>query len=93
VAVDVGPDNLRWGEDGKLYTVGGNYVAPADCAAPPCSTGWSVVAIDTAAMQAARVAGADADAALQGASTALPVGNEIWIGTYSGDRIGYLPKL
>lgn len=92
VAVDVGPDNLRWGADGKLYTVGGNYVPPADCATPPCSTGWSVVAIDTNALQASRVAGADQHAALQGASTALPVESEIWIGTYSGDRIGYLPR-
>jgi hypothetical protein len=92
VAVDVGPDNLRWGADGKLYTIGGNYVPPADCAAPPCSTGWSVVAIDTNAMQASRIAGADQNAGLQGASTALPVESEIWIGTYSGDRIGYLPR-
>jgi hypothetical protein len=92
VAVDVSPDNLRWGNDGKLYTAGGSYVPPAECAAPPCSTGWSVVAIDPSTLQATRVAGADRNAALQGASTALPVANEIWIGTYNGDRIGYLPK-
>jgi hypothetical protein len=92
VAVDVGPDNLRWGADGKLYTIGGNYVPPAECPAPPCSTGWSVVEIDTNAMQASRIAGADQKAALQGASTALPVDGEIWIGTYSGDRVGYLPR-
>src|SRR5882672_7914522 len=92
VAVDVGPDNLRWGAAGKLYTIGGNYVSPAECATPPCSTGWSVVEIDPEALRATRVAGADQNAALQGASTALPVENELWIGTYSGDRIGYLPK-
>jgi hypothetical protein len=51
-----------------------------------------VVEIDPEALRATRVAGADQNAALQGASTALPVENEIWIGTYSGDRIGYLPK-
>jgi hypothetical protein len=92
VAVDVSPDNLRWGNDGKLYTAGANYVPPAECAAPPCATGWSVAVIDPSTLQATRVAGADQNAALQGASTALPVGNEIWIGTYNGDRIGYLPK-
>jgi hypothetical protein len=92
VGVDVAPDNLRWGADDKLYTIGGNYVPAAECAVPPCSTGWSVVAIDPDTLQATRVAGADQNAALQGASTALPVDSEIWIGTYSGDRIGYLIK-
>jgi hypothetical protein len=34
----------------------------------------------------------DQTAALQGASTALAVDDEIWIGTFNGDRIGVLPK-
>jgi hypothetical protein len=89
VKVDIRPDNLRWGASGKLYTVGGNLAA-AECASPPCATGWSVYEIDPQTMQATRVAGADPAATLQGASTALPIGNEIWIGTFSGDRVGYL---
>jgi hypothetical protein len=36
VQIGVRPDNLRWDANGKLYTVGGNFVAPADCASPPC---------------------------------------------------------
>jgi hypothetical protein len=95
VQIDITPDNLRWSADGKLYTAGGNHIPPAqaaECQNPPCSTGWSVYEIDPQSLQASRVTGADQMAALQGASTALPVGNEIWIGTYSGDRVGYLPK-
>ena len=92
VAIDILADNLRWSDDGKLYTVGGNYVSPDECAEPPCQTGWSVVAIDPETLEWTRVAGADQNASLQGASTALPVGDEIWIGTFSGDRIGYLPR-
>ena len=92
VAVTVGPDNIRWGDDGLLYIVGLNYVAPADCASPPCQTGWSVFSIDPDTLAAKRVAGADQTAALQGASAAVSVGNEIWIGTYNGNRIGYLLK-
>jgi len=92
VKIDIRPDNLRWTDDGKLYTVGGNFVAPADCASPPCATGWSVIEVDPETLQARRVTGADQTAVLQGASTAVAVGPEIWIGTFSGDRVGYLPK-
>jgi len=92
IGVNVNPDNLRWGDDGYLYTVGVNYMPPDQCSKPPCSTGWSVLRIDTRTFTAARVAGVDQTATLQGASAAVPAGKEIWIGTYSGDRIGYLQR-
>lgn len=82
VAVDVTPDNLRWTADGTLLTVGGN-LTPA--------TGWSVYEIDPTAMTAARVSGMGPEAALQGAATAVQVGDQIWIGTFNGDRVGYFP--
>lgn len=92
VKLDIRPDNLRWTANGKLYTVGGNSIAPGECASPPCSTGWSVYEIEPESLQATRVTSVDQTAALKGASTALAVGDEIWIGTFSGDRMGYLPK-
>jgi len=92
VSIGVRPDNLRWSADGRLWTVGGNYVPPNECQSPPCSTGWSVYAIEPITLAAERVMGADENAALQGASTALAVGNEIWIGTFRGDRVGYLRR-
>jgi hypothetical protein len=90
VVLDIRPDNLRWA-DGRLYAAGGNYVAPADCATPPCSTGWSVIEIDPQTLATRRVAGADQNARLHDVSVGLPVGGEVWVGTFSGDRIGYLP--
>lgn len=90
VILDIRPDNLRW-TDGKLYTAGGNYVAPGDCASPPCNTGWSVIEIDPQTLATRRVTGADQHAKLQGASVGLPVDGTVWVGTYSGDRVGYLP--
>lgn len=90
--VSVRPDNIRWGDDGMLYTVGGNYIDPADCPSMPCNTGWSVIRINPQTLSAVRVTGVDTTAALQGASSVIPVGKEFWIGTYAGDRIAYMPR-
>ena len=68
-----------------------NYVPLDQCAKAPCSTGWSVIEVDPATMTAHRVTGADQNAKLQNASTALRVGNEVWVGTYGGDRVAYIP--
>jgi hypothetical protein len=92
VQVSIIPDNLRWGDDGMLYTAGGNYVPPEECENPPCQTGWSVLSINPATLEIKRVTGVDQTATMQNASTAVAIGNEIWVGTFSGDRIGYLPK-
>lgn len=92
VEVPVAPDNIRWGDDGLLYTAGVNYIRPGDCISPPCSTGWSVIQVHPRTLVSKRVAGANEKAVMQGASSVIPVGDEYWIGTYSGDRIGYLPR-
>jgi hypothetical protein len=91
VKLDITPDNLRWTSGGRLMVAGGNYVAPEACSTPPCNTGWSVYEIHPQTMSAKRVAGADQNAKLQGISVAEKVGSDIWVGTYSGDRVGYLP--
>jgi len=83
VQINISPDNIRWGGDGLLYTAGDN---------PPDEGGWSVFGINPETLEASRVTGVDQTATMQSASAAIPIGNEIWIGTYSGDRIGYLPK-
>jgi hypothetical protein len=82
VALDIVPDNLRWSGQGTLLTVGSNVEA---------GTGWTVYEIDPATMSASPLAAADGNATLQGVSTALRIGNEIWIGTPGGDRVGYFP--
>ena len=92
VRVSIQPDNIRWGDDGMLYTTGSNYVPPDECKSSDCNTGWSILRIDPETLKTVRVTGFDQTATLQKASTAIPVGNEIWIGTYSGNRIGYLPE-
>ena len=88
----VQPDNIHLGDDGLLYTTGPNYIPPDECKNPPCKTGWTVISIDPETMDTRKVVGADQTVALQDPSVAIPVDKKIWIGTYSGDRIGYLPK-
>ncbi|MFC1495031.1 SMP-30/gluconolactonase/LRE family protein [Thermodesulfobacteriota bacterium] len=83
VQISIMPDNIRWGDDGLLYTVGDN---------PPDEGGWSVFSIHPETMTTKRVTGVDQTATMQKASAAILLDSEIWIGTYSGDRIGYLPK-
>ena len=92
VTISIRPDNIRWGDDGMLYTVGDNYVPYSECAALPCGVGWSIIRIDPRTMSAKRVAGAGEDTAIPAPSVAVPVGNEFWIGSFAADRIGYMPR-
>jgi hypothetical protein len=92
VTISIRPDNIRWGDDGMLYTVGDNYVPYSQCAALPCGVGWSIIRIDPRTMSAERVAGAGEDTAIPAPSVAVPVGNEFWIGSFAADRIGYMPR-
>ena len=82
VRLDIMLDNVRWGEPGKLLTAGGNVNGD----------GWSVVEIDAGTLEAKRVGGMNSTANIQGVSSALQVSSEIWVGTYSGDRIAYFTK-
>jgi hypothetical protein len=97
------PDNVHLGPDGRLYTAGmANDVA--ECGGPPgpqhsiailsaCPRGTIAVAIDPATMANTVVVQTDATAAFSNATMVLPVGNEYWIGTFSGNRIARAPAV
>ncbi|HEY0962879.1 MAG TPA: hypothetical protein VGE69_11045 [Pseudomonadales bacterium] len=90
IAVGIAPDNVRWSSSGTLYTAGGNITE--GCGGPDCGAGWSVWEIDPMQLTAQQIVAAPDGVALQGVSTALDVGDEIWVGTYGGDRIAIVPK-
>jgi hypothetical protein len=90
--IDIAPDNIRWASPTKLLTAGNNYVSPDTCSGPTCATGWSVLEIDAETLVATRVGGADQSVALQGVSSALQVGNDLWIGSFNDDRVGKMAK-
>ena len=87
VSLPIRPDNVHWASDGKLLTAGPNYVAPSVCSGAGCATGWSVLEIDPETLAFSRLGGADQTAAMQRVSSAMRVGNEIWVGS-NDDRIG-----
>jgi hypothetical protein len=95
------PDNVHMGPDGNLITAGTVIDEPA-CGGLPdpaefdieayaqCARGFMALSIDPETMQYQTIAQGAANATFSNATMALKVGNEVWIGTFSGDRIGYV---
>jgi hypothetical protein len=86
VSLPISPDNVHWAPDGKLLTAGPNYVAPAVCSGAGCASGWSVLEVDPETLAFTRLGGADQTAAMQRVSSAMRVGDDIWVGS-NDDRI------
>jgi len=94
------PDNLHMGSDGDLLTAGLNVVDPV-CGNVPqtdefslekfasCPRPFTLLAIDPQSMDSKTLASGPADEHFSNITMALPVGGEIWIGTFGGDRIAY----
>jgi hypothetical protein len=86
VSLPIRPDNVHWASDGKLLTAGPNYVAPEVCSGAGCATGWSVLEVDPETLAFLRLGGADQTAAMQAVSSAMRVGDDIWVGS-NDDRV------
>ncbi len=95
------PDNVHRDSHGHLITAGTIYDEPACGGAPnpvdfdleafaACPRGFIAATIDPQTMRDVEIASGPANAAFSNATIALEVGDEIWIGTFSGDRIGYV---
>ncbi len=86
VSLPIRPDNIHWASNGKLLTAGPNYVAPTVCSGAGCATGWSVLEVDPETLAFTRLGGADQTAAMQAVSSAMLVGDDIWVGS-NDDRV------
>lgn len=94
------PDNVHRGPDGRLLTAGMKDDVP-ECGGPPnperhtledlstCPRGFMAVAIDPATMEDVVLAEGEATPIFSNATMVLVVEDEFWIGTFSGDRVGY----
>jgi hypothetical protein len=88
-------DNLRWAPDGALIVAGQDVPAKEvfgcfESQAPRCTQPWRILAWDTAAMKLRPVASDQGDPGFGDATVGLRVGNEVYVGTFRGDRIAYL---
>jgi len=90
VSLPMIPDNVHWDGNDKLLIAGRNPVDPATCNGTRCPAGWTAVEVDPETLAFSRLGGADRTAAMQRASAAIRVGNEIWIGS-NQDRIARFP--
>jgi hypothetical protein len=86
IKLPITPDNLHWKAGGKLIIAGPNYPA-----AGPGDASWSVLEVDPQSLGVKKLAGGARPTGMLGVTAAIQVGNEIWIGTFSGNRVGYVP--
>jgi hypothetical protein len=95
------PDNVHLAPDGRLVTAGMANDVP-ECGGPPgpqhdieklsqCPRPTIALAIDAATMRTTVIATTPASPAFSNATMVLPVGNQAWIGSFSGDRIARAP--
>jgi sugar lactone lactonase YvrE len=74
-------DNIRWGKDGSLYAAGqtGSREVP--------ETSSVVVKINPDTLAVREVYRRPDDATFRAGTVAVEVGNDLWVGSYLGDRI------
>lgn len=93
VRVGFHTDNLRWGDDGMLYVAG--PVFPAGTAGAlacfrkrVCDAGYAAAKIDPETLTSKELLRSPGLSGTFGAATtALTVGDQIWMGTFYGDRL------
>jgi hypothetical protein len=86
-------DNLRWMSDGSLLAGGQDANMPAvfECRAPACRVGSAAVKIDLRNGKATKLVQYKGSDGFEGSTTAIEVGDEIWLGSFKGARIARLP--
>ncbi|MFL5268254.1 MAG: hypothetical protein ACJ8AH_16955 [Stellaceae bacterium] len=87
-------DNLRWAPDGKLLLAGQDTAAKNvfgcfESHQTRCTQPWRIVKWDTAAMKLEPLVSEAGNPEFGDATVALQNGEDIYVGTFRGDRISY----
>lgn len=92
-AVDLGamhPDNIRETDEGRLL-ITGQVGKPTDIFAcssnPACGVGFQVIAADPVSLRLETLLDERGSGVFGAASSAIQVGNELWVSPFSGSRI------
>ena len=87
--VDFLPDNLRWAPDGSLLVAGqrrDRTKMGGRCNGGPCPVAWAAARLDPKTMRANTFMSGDG-ISFSEATTALQIGDEIWLGSASDHNI------
>jgi hypothetical protein len=92
VSLDFLPDNLRAEPGGQLLVAGQgpDIKTLLSCERPKCPHAWTVVRLDPASLKVAPLLHIAGTEAFSDATSTLRVGDELWIGTYRGDRVAWI---
>jgi hypothetical protein len=85
--IEFNPDNLRWGQDGQIL-VTGQFLNPTKPGGP---NDWGVARLDPEVMHVTTLLTAPGMPEFDNATTAVRAANMLWLGTFKGDRIAYMP--
>ena len=92
---EFGPDNVRYTSDNRLITAGMIDNEPA-CGGPAkteedirCARGYIVATIDPKTMAVKELARGQRTTSYTGTAMAIPVGDELWLGSFYADRLAY----
>lgn len=84
-------DNLRWSEDGRSLLVGGQKFVPRK-GGPASLDGWSVVRVDPDTLEVKLLRDAGPKETMQAVTVGVEVGDQIWVGQFRGNQVGWFPK-
>jgi len=88
-SVGFNPDNLRWAPDGTILVAG--QIIPRLNPSLAAANGWGVARLNPQTMTVTPVLTEPGRPEFSNATVALQVGKTLWLGSFRGDRIAYVP--
>jgi len=84
-------DNIRFTAEGMLLAAGHRLADSQDCGQPLCFDEWEVAELDPASGTLTTLAIEPPLAGFLGATVAVRGGQGLWLGTFHGDRVIFIP--